>query len=114
MTLTFKPQMQLWLSDARGVYIPRDFANSFTDRATHVSGVSADDWTVLENPHHESYWDVWTDVLDNAVVTDTRGTKYRLHQDGDLWLVPEGMEWSDSEGTFVWPESETDNTGEEK
>ena len=46
--MTKRPEMLLWLSDARGVYIPRDFAKSFADRAKHVSGVSEEDWTILE------------------------------------------------------------------
>ena len=41
--MTHRPEMILWLSDARGQYIPRDFANSFSDRAKHVKGVSDDD-----------------------------------------------------------------------
>ncbi len=94
----------LWLDSNRGVYIPRDFANSFKDRATHVSGVDTDDWAILEaGPDHEAYWDVWTDVCDNATVTDEHGFVYRLYQDGDLWLIPDGMEWSDSEDWFAWP-----------
>lgn len=36
--MTQKPDMLLWLSDARGQYIPRDFATSFLDRARHVRG----------------------------------------------------------------------------
>lgn len=100
-----KPDMLLWLSDARGVYIPRDFAKSFTDRANHVSGVDDEDWAILEaGPDHEHYWDVWTEVCGNAVVTDEIGIKYRLNQDGDLWLVPEGMQWNDEKDTFEWPE----------
>lgn len=43
-----KPDMLLWLSDARGVYIPRDFAMSFADRAKSVTGVSDEDWETLE------------------------------------------------------------------
>lgn len=102
-----KPDMKLWLSDARGVYIPRDFAESFRDRAKHVSGVSDVDWKILEaGPEHDDYWDTWASVLDNAVVTDENGIKHRLWQEGDLWLIPEGMEWSEEEGTFVWPEEE--------
>jgi hypothetical protein len=27
-----------------------------------------------------------------------------LHQDGDLWLIPVGMEWSDEQDAYVWPE----------
>jgi hypothetical protein len=102
--MTNKPDMLLWLSDARGTYIPRDFANSFADRAKSVSGVSDENWAVLEaGPDHEEYWDTWTDVCDWAIVTDDNGNRYRVYQDGDCWLVPVGMEWSDDENGFVWP-----------
>ena len=100
------PNMLLWLSDARGIYIPRDFAQSFVDRDKSVSGVSADDWVILENPDHAAYWDAWTEVCDNATVTDENGTKYRLHQDGDLWLIPYGMIWDEETDTYIWPVSE--------
>jgi hypothetical protein len=43
----------LWLNDALGVYILRDFANSFADRAKSVTGVDAETWTILESgPDH--------------------------------------------------------------
>lgn len=102
-----KPEMLLWLSDARGVYIPQNFAESFADRVTSVSGVSAEEWAILEDgPDNEQYWDVWTDVEQNAVITDENGVKYSIYQDGDCWLIPEGMEWSDENYTFQWPETE--------
>jgi hypothetical protein len=105
--MTNKPEPVLWLSDARGVYIPRDFCDINRSR---VTGLEPDDWTILEagpdGPDNEMYWDVWCGVCDNAVVTDTNGVRYRLHQDGDLWLVPEGMEWSEEKDWFVWPEEE--------
>jgi hypothetical protein len=113
------PDTLLWLSDSRGIYIPRDFAQSFTDRAKYVAGVSDEDWLVLEaGPDHNLYWDTWIDVCDHAVVTDERGVKFTLHQDGDLWLIPEGMEWSDEEDGFIWPDDvnplngETDDDGD--
>src|SRR3954454_3190252 len=103
--MTTKPDMLLWLSDSRGQYIPRDFANSFADRSKSVSGVADDDWAILEEgPDHELYWDVWTEVCDRAEVTDEHGHKYHVWQDGDCWLVPVGMEWNDETDTFVWPE----------
>jgi len=40
----------------------------------------------------------------SAIVTDNNGVKFTLHQDGDLWLIPQGMEWSDENETFQWPE----------
>jgi hypothetical protein len=113
--MTRKPDMLLWLNDARGIYIPRDFANSFSDRAKHVTGVTAHQWETLEaGPSHEdeSYWDVWTEVCDNATVTDENGHKYSVYQDGDCWLIPHGMEWNEDTDSFDWPderESEDDD-----
>ena len=102
-----KGEQQLWLNDARGVYIPRDFAKSFVDRDKNVSGVTAEEWTRLEaGPDEAWYWEVWDNVLDNAIVTDNDGVKYRLYQEGDLWLIPEGMEWSDEKEGYVWPDEE--------
>ena len=107
--MTKKPELLLWLSDSRGVYIPRDFAQSFNDldRAKNVTGVLNEDWRILEEgPEHEFYWETWDDVLSNAVVLDNDGVRYTLHHDGDLWLIPEGMEWSDKVEHFVWPEED--------
>jgi len=99
-----KPEPLLWLSDARGIYIPRDFATSFADRAKSVKGVSDEDWAILEaGPDHEYYWDAWSDVEANAIVTDDDGVEYGVYQEGDCWLIPMGMEWSDEEGGWVWP-----------
>lgn len=91
-------KQHLWLDGNRGIYIPRDFAQCFIDRDKSVSGVNAETWAILESgPDHELYWDAWSAVLDNATVTDTDGTVYRLWQDGDLWLVEDGAE-SDETG----------------
>jgi hypothetical protein len=51
--MTTKPETLLWLNDSRGVYIPRDFANCFVNRDKHVSGVSAEDWTILKLVRYE-------------------------------------------------------------
>lgn len=102
-----KPEPLLWLSDARGMYIPRDFAQSFEDRDTYVSNVSADDWAILEyGPEHEHYWDVWNDVEQNARITNLQGDIFRVYQDGDCWLIPIGMEHDEESDFFVWPEEE--------
>lgn len=99
-----KPEMILWLSDARGIYIPRDFAGSFADRAKQVIGVTDEDWAILEaGPDHELYWDAWTDIEQNAIIHDGELT-YSIHNDGDCWLVPSGMEWDEDKETFVWPD----------
>lgn len=111
-----RPEPMFWLSDARGIYIPRDFASSFIDRDKHVSGVDADDWAVLEaGPDHELYWDVWTGILDyqNVTITNVVGQKYFPHQDGDLWLIPEGMVWDGENDIWTWPEDLEPDEGEE-
>jgi hypothetical protein len=102
--MTKQPNMILWLSDNRGRYIPRDFALSFKNRAKSIIGVSDDDWKTLKaGPDDEWYWEAWENVLNNAVVTDENGVKYTVYQDGDCWLIPEGMEWSDKDEFFCWP-----------
>ena len=99
-----KPDVMLWLDENRGISIPQVFAESFKDRDTAVSGVSDETWEALDaGPDHEWYWEAWESVLNNAVVTDEHGTRYRLWQDGDLWLVPEGMMYDDATDTYVWP-----------
>jgi hypothetical protein len=111
------PEPELWLSGDRGQYIPRDFAQSFKDRDTAVTGVSAEDWTILEaGPDHADYWDAWDEVFNNARVT-LDGTEYFLHQDGDLcdlWLVPEGMVWSDKGNRWVWPDDDDADDADEE
>ena len=88
-------KMILLLSDARGVYIPRDFASTIArDR---VTGIDEDTYATLEaGPDHEWYWDAWADVCDKAEVTDTDGTIYTVYQDGDCWLVEKGATFNES------------------
>ena len=103
--MTHKPEPMLWLSDARGVYIPRDFCDIDKSR---VENVEPGDWEILESgPDNELYWDVWCGVCDNAIVTDDKGNRFRLYQDGDLWLIPVGMEWCDHMDFWEWPKEET-------
>jgi hypothetical protein len=111
-----KPGMLLWLSDSRGQYIPRDFAKSFADRDKSVSGVKAEDWECLDiGPWNEAedkpndwYWEAWESVCQDATITDEKGVKYFVYQDGDCWLVPQGMQWNDENETFEWPEESED------
>lgn len=122
-----RPEPLLWLDDHRGQYIPRDFAKSFADRARDVHGVSDEEWAILERgpdggmdsdipegEFNDFYWDAWQDVCDNATVT-SMGITYHVYQDGACWLIPDGMEWSDSLDFFTWPDDddsdddETDN-----
>lgn len=105
--MTGKPEPILFLSDARGVYIPRDFVQSIKREC--LTGVSPEDIAILENPDDEYYWEAWGNVLDKAVVTDDKGQKYSVYQDGDCWLIPDGMEWSDKIEFYCWPEDKDED-----
>lgn len=88
-------KIELFLSDARGIYIPRDFADSVI-RST-VSGINHDDLDYLSaGPDGEHYWETWVTVCDCALLTAPDGTEYRIHQDGDCWLVEDGAEFDES------------------
>lgn len=81
----------LWLDGWRGIYIPRDFAESFGNdgRMKSVFNVSDEEWKVLEaGPNHDHYWDVWDEVLQKAEIVFPDNNTYRLYQDNDLWLIP--------------------------
>jgi len=75
-------QADLYASASRGIFIPQHFAETaYWDK---FEGWSEEQKAVLlSGPDHESYWDVWQEVLDD--VTTTCGGV--LYQDGDLWIV---------------------------
>ena len=99
-----RPEPILFLSDARGQFIPRDFAKAWADRTVSVANVSDDDWTVLEaGPDGEGYWDSWIEVCNQAEVTDIDGVKFFLEHNNDLWLIPVGMTWDEEADGWRWP-----------
>lgn len=100
--LKLKPSgLVLLLSDARGVYIPRDFAQGFDFEKW---GVSEEDATILaQGPDHEWYWETWENVL-NTADFELEGWTYRLHQDGNLWAYCDDL-MSDEEYENFWGEA---------
>jgi hypothetical protein len=84
----------LILSDTNGIYIPQMFCVDVDEDWAKLANVSMEDVQICQSgPDHEWYWEAWTNILDNARFTDAAGTTWYLHQDGDLWEVPEGFEW---------------------
>lgn len=81
----------LILSDARGIYIPRDFVTDAYNEIAHEHcdkwGIKQEDREILQNPEHEYYWETWDSVLNYAKYTADNGDVYTLHQDGDLWGI---------------------------
>ena len=85
------PEREVYADSARGIYIPQHFAES-VDRSC-VSGIDLSDLDLLaEGPGiadcSQGYWDIWNDVEQNCILTDSNGQRWRLWQDGDLWIVP--------------------------
>lgn len=75
--------IELLLSDARGIYIPRDFYEDFD---LDKWNLKAEELTELSDLENENYWDTWEYVLNNAYfVID--GKKYTLYQEGDLLAI---------------------------
>lgn len=85
----------LILSDARGIYIPRDFLtdnyNEIAEAhcsAWHLTEENKDHWLDAINPDSDWYWEAWEWVLDNAYfIEEKTGKKYTLYQDGNLWGI---------------------------
>ena len=96
-TMTFENYAEILLSDARGIYIPRDFVTQFdiADDTSVVNGwrgIDPKDIAICENPDHEWYWEAWQDICDSAYYIDTKGVRFNLYQNGDLFMVPEGVD----------------------
>jgi len=84
----------LILSDARGVYIPRDFLTDNHNEivwkhceAWGLTEANKDFWIEATDPTYENYWEDWEWILNNAKYTTEEGDVYRLCQDGDLWAL---------------------------
>ena len=82
------------LSDARGIFIPRDFLTDYTGEiaveyciAWGLDDSNIEWWKDAADPDSDSYWDCWDWVLQHASYTTEDGDVYRLHQDGDLWGI---------------------------
>lgn len=83
----------LVLSDSHGIYIPQMWCQGIDQAEADMLGIRLDDVKVCQaGPDQEWYWEAWSAILDSAsIVSD--GVRWHLHQDGDLWEVPEGYEW---------------------
>ena len=107
---------EMFLDGARGIYLPQNFAEIV--KRERVEGVSEEQWAILEaGPEHEWYWEAWDKVLNSAVLTNPSGEKFTLHQDGDLWLIPEDADWPDpwaEDDLMDWDEQDARAAQEER
>lgn len=96
MSSDFETDARLILSDARGIYIPRDFCDGMDSDDAARLGVDFEDvLTCQAGPDHPNCWFAWDLILDAASVTDANGRVWRLYHDGDLWEIPEDCEIPD-------------------
>ena len=99
--------VELLLSDARGVYIPRDFVEGF-DLAEW--GIDAESWgvqTCASGPEAEGYWDAWDKVLYRAEYRKGDHV-WRLHHDGDLWAICYELMTDEEKQNFGFEEEDND------
>ena len=75
--------IEVLLSDARGVYIPNNFYTDFDLEKWHVNHL---DLSALSDYENEWYWETWESVLNNAYF-ELNGKTYNLYQDGDLLAI---------------------------
>jgi hypothetical protein len=85
----------LLLDGARGIYVPKGFAECFDMTSWDVSDSDAE--ILLAGPDHEEYWDTWAEVLDTARYVDDNVMAWSLYQDGDLWAVRSDHQWEDED-----------------
>ena len=93
--LTFEEGAELILSDSRGIYIPKGFAEGCYPEKWGVSQEDID--ILLAGPDHEHYWETWDRVLQNAERKMDDGRTFRLYQDGDCWAVDSRVCWDCSD-----------------
>lgn len=80
------------LSDARGVYIPRDFVSMLSDEEKEFqeknNGVDWKTWHDLEDPENENYWEAWEELMGSYKSENG----HRIHQNGDLYEISPAMD----------------------
>ena len=80
------------LSDARGVYIPRDFMQMISEADMEFqereNGIDLDLWHELEDPERENYWEAWEELLGSYKSENG----HRIHQTGDLYEISPSMD----------------------
>lgn len=90
--------IELLLDSNRGIYLPQGFAADID--TSKFDGIEADDLRTLQlGPDAEFYWDAWTAILDHAEYKSD-GNTWRLHQDGDLFMVCDELMTDDEYESF--------------
>jgi hypothetical protein len=87
------PEPNLILLDSHGIYIPQLFCADLGDDEAQSLGINL--WALKQcqtGPDSPHYWEAWNEILRDCELRDETGTVWRLHQNGDLWEIPDGFE----------------------
>ena len=94
MSKPHNPEPALVLGDHNGIYIPQLWCSGIDQEEAALFCIDWEDvQTCQVGPGHDCYWEAWHAIERSASWTDQQGITWYLHQDGDLWAVPEGYEW---------------------
>lgn len=91
MKITNYPDdVTLFLDDSRGIYIPRDFAESINRECiiNREKWENELDFLIKYDTNKDFYWETWQNILDNMRVRIGRRT-YFFSQvvPGDVWMI---------------------------
>lgn len=79
-----------FIDSNRGVYIPQSFMQMI-DKQYWQPITHQDEKILLAGPDIDNsaeYWETWTKFIDGGqFITDQDGDEWRLHQDGDVFLM---------------------------
>ena len=87
------PEPNLILLDSHGIYIPQLFCADIGEEEAASLSISL--WALSEcqaGPDSPHYWEAWDEILRDCSYRDEQGILWTLHQNGDLWEIPEGYE----------------------
>lgn len=93
---------RLLISDNQGIYIPQLYCQQLTEDDAAEYGIEWSDVVCCQSgPEQEWYWESWQAILDSAEIIEPATLKedesvWRLHQNGDLWLVRAYVELPES------------------
>lgn len=81
---------QLLITDASGIYIPKEFITGFDG----WTGITREDRAVLVfGPDHEWYWESWEAVCNSAKYIKDGHTWSLNQNDGDLWAIRNDLDF---------------------
>ncbi len=78
-------QGEVLISSSHGQYIPQVFAQYLQDTP---KGDYAEEFTIIENPDQDEYWEAWESIVD-SFTWEFEGQTYRIFQDEDIRIITE-------------------------